>query len=399
MNAEIISIGRELLMGETVDTNASFLAKQLPLLGIDLVWVSQVGDIQSQIVEVFRRAWGRSELILTTGGLGPTGDDLTRESVAELMNEKMIVIPELEIALRERFRGFGISEMPVSNLKQCTLIPSAKAINNPNGTAPGWWIEKNGRILICMPGPPREMQEMWNNEVSSLLHKRSEIFILARTWKTFGYTEATIGEMTFPLFPGNNPSLGVYAKPDGIQVQLKVTANTEEKASVLLSEGEKKIEDVLGNSIWGKNDDTLEMAVGRLLVKKGLTLSFIEDYTGGSLTTAFTEVPDNIYFFKGGMVALTDRVKIALGVPGDIITNYGSVSPQLAAAMAEVARKCLEADIGVGITGMDRIARPDGVVYVVINNGKNHEMIVKPRSKQRLHTAVLFELRKILMQF
>ncbi len=398
MKAEIISIGRELLMGETVDTNASYLAKQLPLLGIDLVWVSQVGDIQAQIVEVFRRACSRSELILVTGGLGPTGDDLTRESVAELMGEKMSIIPELETALRERFRGFGITEMPVSNLKQCTLIPSAKAISNPNGTAPGWWIEKDGRIIVCMPGPPREMQEMWKNEISQLLHKRSELIILARTWKTFGYTEATIGEMTFPLFPGDNPSLGVYAKPDGIQVQLKVTAKSAEKAHELLSSGEKKIENALGNAIWGRNDESLEMVVGQLLIQKGFTLSLIEDYTGGFLTTSFSDVPEYLRFFKGGMVALTDKVKIALGIPADILAKYGSASPQAAASMAVAARHSFDADIGVGISSIEDITRPGSIVYVSINNGVNNEMALQPRNKQRLLTALLFELRKILLQ-
>jgi nicotinamide-nucleotide amidase len=397
MKAEIISIGRELLMGETVDTNASFIAKQLPLLGIELLWVSQVGDIQSQIVEVLRRALNRSDLIITTGGLGPTGDDLTRESIAELMGEKMTVIPELEKDLRERFRRMHMPEMPVSNLKQCTLIPSAVAIPNDQGTAPGWWVEKDGRVIVCMPGPPREMHEVWAKEILKRLRDRSGSVILAKTWKTFGYSEAAIGEMTFPLFSDDNPSLGVYAKPDGIQLQLKVTASTKEKARALLSAGEAKIIKVLGDSIWGIDDESLEMVVGRLLAQKGLTLSIIEDYSGGHLTSGFSDVPGSQTFFSGGIVALTDTAKIALGVPASTITRYGTVSSATADAMAVVAKERFHSDIGIGITGIADGPSQNGTVYVSINDGTSNERPVRPRDKQRLITKVLFELRKLLL--
>ncbi|MDP6126692.1 MAG: competence/damage-inducible protein A, partial [Dehalococcoidales bacterium] len=154
MKAEIISIGTEILLGEITDTNASYLAGQLPPLGIDLYWVSQVDDNQGRLVEVLRRAWQRSEFILTSGGLGPTGDDLTREAIAEMLGETLEVDPSLEKALRERFGRTG-GDMPLSNLKQANTIPSAEPVPNPLGTAPGWWVERDGRILVAMPGPPR----------------------------------------------------------------------------------------------------------------------------------------------------------------------------------------------------------------------------------------------------
>src|SRR3990172_1351353 len=164
MKSEIISVGTELLLGEIVDTNASFLAQQLSMLGIDLYWVSQVGDNRARLLEVLRRAWGRSDLVLVTGGLGPTDDDLTREAIADLVGEEMAVDPDLERWVRGSFSRMGMN-MPLSNLKQAALIPSARSIPNPFGTAPGWWMEKDGRTLVAMPGVPREMHRMSNDEV------------------------------------------------------------------------------------------------------------------------------------------------------------------------------------------------------------------------------------------
>ena len=395
MKAEIVSIGRELLMGETVDTNASFLAKQLPLLGVELVWVSQVGDVQSQIVEVLRRAMGRSDLIMTTGGLGPTGDDLTRESVAETIGEEMVVIPELEQALRERFKRFGMHQMPESNTKQCTLIASARAIPNPQGTAPGWWVEKDGRILVCMPGPPREMHDMWDRTVRGQLQGKSGLIILAKTWKTSGYSEAAVGEMSFPLFTTGNPELGVYAKPDGIHLQLKVTAKTEAEARQLLSEGEAKIRQAFDSSIWGTDDETLEVAVGKLLVEEGKSLAVIEDYTGGCLSANLADVIDGLSFLRGGAVAMSNQAKIALGVSPSVLER-SAVSAETAVSMAEAAKKRFGAEIGIGISGIE-VGQPNGAVYFAISGESVRETMVHPRGKERLATTILFELRKLLL--
>ncbi len=396
MKAEIISIGRELLMGETVDTNASFLAKQLPSLGIDLVWVSQVGDVQSQIVEVLNRAWARSDLIMTTGGLGPTGDDLTRESIAEMMHERMTLVPELEESLRERFRRLGMHQMPETNLKQCMLIPSASAIPNPQGTAPGWWIDKAGRILVCMPGPPREMHDMWDRTVRARLMGRSGQIILAKTWKTSGFSEAAVGEMSFPLFPTDNPSLGVYAKQDGIHLQLKVTGATLEEAKDLLSAGESKIREAFSTSIWGVDDDTLESVIGALLVERRKKLAVMEDYTAGYLTGSLANAANSDSFFSGGIIARSNEAKITLGVPAAALDS-GEVSSEVATAMAEAARARLGADIGIGITGLTSADANESVHYA-ISDGTAHSQVVRPRTRERLATSILFELRKILLE-
>ncbi len=397
MRAEIISIGTELLLGEITDTNASYLASQLPLLGIDLYWISQVGDNQSRLIEVLKRAWQRSELILTTGGLGPTEDDLTREAIAEMLGEKLGIEPTLASGLRERFARLNM-EMPLSNLKQANLIPSAEPIRNEQGTAPGWWVERDGRILVAMPGPPREMQEMWRKEVQPKLHQGSVAIILSKTFKTFGLSEAAVGELVSPLFSSTNPTLGIYAKPDGIQLRLTAEAENQEQAEKKIAGGEASIRALLGEYIWGTDNDTLESLTGHLLVEKGLSLAVIEDYSGGWLTTSITDVPENPTFFKGGLVAYSDEAKVAFGVSAEIISQYGAVSPEVAQAMAEAVKTLLRADIGVSITGIEETeAWPTGIVYIGMADGKSKRVINRTQGKRRVAAAALFELRKSLI--
>ena len=397
MRAEIISIGTELLLGEITDTNASYLAGQLPLLGIDLYWISQVGDNQARLVEVLKRAWQRSELILTTGGLGPTEDDLTREAVAEMLGEKLELEPSLENELRGRFTQWGMG-MPLSNLKQATVIPSAESVRNDRGTAPGWWVERDGRILVAMPGPPMELQEMWQKEVQPRLQQRSVSIILSRTFKTLGLSEAAVGELVSPMLSSANPTLAVYSKPDGIQLRLTAKAESQKQAEKMIAEGEVSVRAVLGEYIWGTDNDTLEAVVGHLLIDKGLSLAVMEDYSGGWLTAGITDIPESPAFFQGGLVAYSDEAKVALGVNAEIIPRYGAVSPEVAQAMAEAVRTLLMADIGVGITGIEETeTRPTGIVYIGIDNGKGSRAIGRPRGKRRVTTTVLLELRKSLI--
>jgi len=397
VKAEIISIGTELLLGETVDTNASYLASQLSLLGIELCWVAQVGDNQARLVDALARAWRRAEIVITSGGLGPTGDDLTREAIAEMLGEKLDIEPSLGKALRDRFAHWGM-EMPESNLRQATIIPSAESIVNTMGTAPGWWIEKDGRTLVAIPGPPRELEEMWQREIQSRLRQGSESIILPRTFKTFGLSEAAVGEMVSPLLSTANPALGIYAKTDGIHIRLAARAENQQQAEQMIAESEAHIRSVLGEYIWGTDDDTLEIAITRMLSEKGLTLAVMEDYSGGWLAASITDIPESQGFFKGGLVAYSDEAKVAFGVNNEVISQYGTVSTEVAQAMAEAAKAFLGADIGIGITGMEETqARPTGVFYIGIADNKDTRAISRPRGKRRATTTALFELRKSLI--
>ncbi|MFC1978047.1 CinA family nicotinamide mononucleotide deamidase-related protein [Chloroflexota bacterium] len=397
MKSEVISIGTEILLGGITDTNSSYLAGQLSLLGIDLYWISQVGDNQARLEEVLKRAWQRSELILTTGGLGPTEDDLTRETIAGMLGEKMVIVPSLESELRVRFARGGM-EMPLSNLKQATLIPSAESITNARGTAPGWWVARDGRILVAMPGPPVELQEMWQKQVQPRLRQGSTAIILSKTFKTLGLSEAGLGELVSPLLSSANPTLAVYAKADGIQVRLTAKAEALEQAEKMIAGGEVNVRAILDEYIWGTDDDTLETIIGRLLIEKGLSLAVVEDYSGGWLMANLTDVPESPTFFKGGLVACSDEAKVAFGVNAGIISQYSAGSPEVAQAMAEAVRVLLKADIGVSITGIEETeAGPTGIVYIDMADDKRSIVISRVRGKRRATLYALLELRKLLI--
>lgn len=407
MRAEIISVGTELLLGELTDTNAPFLASQLPLLGIDLYWISQVGDNQARLVEVLKRAWQRSDLILITGGLGPTEDDLTREAIAELLEEKLKVVPALERELRELFARRRI-EMPPTNIKQATLIPSAEVIDNVNGTAPGWWVEKDKRIVIAMPGPPREMQPMWYHQILPRLRQTvTGAIIVSKTFKTFGLTEASVGELVSPLLSSANPTLGVYAKADGIHLRLTAKAQSQRQAEETIAHGEAKLRSILGEYIWGTDDDTLEAVVGYMLTERELSLAVMESYTGGLLAATITSAPDASTYFKGGLVASSDEALRAFGVDVKVVSDYGASSAEVAQAMAKAARLHLGADIGISIAGLDESnevgERLVTTIYIGIDDGEDKRAITahyppwdRAWVKRRAVTAALFWLRKIL---
>ncbi len=407
MKAEIVSVGTELLLGEITDTNAPYLASQLPMLGVDLYWISQVGDNQARLVEVLRRAWQRSDLILVTGGLGPTEDDLTREAIAEMLGEKLEIEPALEREIEGFFARRGIKMSP-SNIKQAALIPSADAIYNNRGTAPGWWVERDRRILVAMPGPPGEMQHMWQQEVLPRLRQSfTEAIILSKTFKLFGLSEAVVDESVSSLLCSANPTLAVYAKADGIHLRLTAKAQSQKQAEEMIAHGEAGVRSIVGEYIWGTDNDTLEAVVGHMLSEKRLSLAVMESFTGGLLATTITDTSGASTYFKGGLVAYSNEVKIAYGIDAELISKYGVISTEIAEVMAEAARTCLGADIGVGITGVagpDEIeGKPVGTVYIGIADGQAKQVIkgnypgIRTQVKRRTVTAALFELRKKLV--
>jgi len=407
VKAEIISVGTELLLGEITDTNAAYLAGQLPLLGIDLYWISQVGDNQGRLVEVLKRAWQRSDLILTTGGLGPTEDDLTREAIAEMLGEELWIDPLLEREIRELFARRGITMAP-SNIKQAAVIPSAEAIHNAQGTAPGWWVEKDGHILMAMPGPPREMHHMWHTEVLPRLHQRATgAIIFSKTIKVFGLPEGTVGELVSPLLSSPNPTLGIYAKADGIHLRFAAKAQSQKQAEEMIAQGEARVRSILGESIWGTDNDTLASVVGHLLAEKELSLAVMECCTGGLLTATITDTPDISAYFRGGLIAYSNEALIAYGVDVGLIDGYGVISSEVAQAMAKVSRLRLETDIGISITGVigpDGLEdKPAGTMYIGIDSSENKKTIKRnysgdrSRVKRLVIVAALSELRKMLL--
>jgi len=403
--AEIISIGTELLRGEITDTNASYLASQLPLSGIILYRITTVSDDREQLCQVLNLALERSALVVTTGGLGPTEDDLTRECIAEVLREEVVVDSELEQQLRSIFTRMG-REMSPQNIKQAWLIPSAKPLPNPRGTAPGWWVEKGGKIIVALPGPPRELIPMWQNEVRPRLQSSLPGGVIrSRTIKTFAIAEARVSELALPLFNSTNPSLGIYSKPDGIH--LRLIAHGED-ATQLLQTAEEQLEEIFSSSIWGKDEDALEGVIGRWLTEKGLTLATMEDSTGGLLANIISSVPGNSEYYRGGLIARSDEMKVNWGVPTELIKKHGAISAELAEAMAEAARDRFSADFGLSTTGVvaadNPQGKPPGLTYVGISDAQGRRSWqqnfarFRDEAGHRGAIAALFRLRERLIE-
>src|SRR5439155_1728069 len=289
MRAEIISVGTEILLGEITDTNSQYLAARLPAIGIDLYHQSTVGDNLARLSEAIERGLARSDVLIITGGLGPTDDDLTREAIADVLGETMFVDSEAENRLRAFFTARGVS-FPERNVKQTMLIPSATAIPNPRGTAPGWWVEKNDKYIVAMPGPPAEMQRMWEHEVEPKLAQLAGAGVLvSRVLKTIGVGESHIDEMIAPLLNSTNPTIGVYAKPDGVHIRLAAKADSQEAAWVLIAPVEEEarrdldadygigITGVAGNDeVEGKPPGTMHIAVAGEIGADSISYTFYQ---------------------------------------------------------------------------------------------------------------------------
>ncbi len=371
MRAEILSSGTELVLGNITDTNATFLAQQLGGLGIDLYFVSTVGDNQQRIVETLRRAWERADLIITTGGLGPTEDDLTREGIAELLGEEMQVVPELEVELRTFFSGRGVA-MPERNVKQATRIPSTTTLPNPVGTAPGWWTERDGRIIVSMPGVPHEMMRMWTREATPLLRPRTGAVLFTRMLRVAGLGESSVEQRLDSFLQNSNPTIATYAKRDAVDVRVTAKAATEAEAQELVAALEAQAREILGTHIFGIDDETLQSVLGNILLDKGWTLGAMESCTGGLFASTITDIAGSSDYFRGGLVSYSTDMKAEWGVPGETLAAHGAVSIETARAMASAARARLGVDVGVGITGVagpsEQEGKPVGTVHIAVES-------------------------------
>ncbi len=388
LKAEIITSGTELLLGEITDSNTPYIASQLAVLGIDLYYSSTVGDNYQRYFEVLKQAWDRSEMIITTGGLGPTQGDITRNVIAGLLGEELTLDPDLKKELIGFFSRRGV-EMPENNFRQATIIPSAVPLRNTSGTAPGWWVEKDGRIIVTLPGPPAELQTMWNYQVLPRLKKKSEAVILSRTIKTWGLSEAKVDEMVSPFLNTANPTLAMYAGTGGIRLRITAKADTEETARELITEREKEIRSILDKYIWGVDDETLEGIIGRLLCSRHMTLATAETFTGGLLSHALSGIPESRNFYRGGII-----------VPADDAEG----SAESAARMATWARLDFAADIGLAIHGNTEV---DDVVagnaaYIAVDSAVNSGTVKAnyparlPYMNRRIITHALIYLRNFL---
>jgi nicotinamide-nucleotide amidase len=366
-----------------------------------------VGDNPDRMLEVFSRAWNRSDLIFVTGGLGPTQDDITRETIAKIVGEEMTVDDEQERILRAMMERGG-RRMPEQNIKQAMLIPSATAIPNPRGTAPGWYVERDERRIIVMPGPPAEMTRMWEHEVVPRLEQLADSILVSRTLKTTGLGESTVDEMMTPLLAGTNPSIGIYHRSDGVHARISAKAATREEAWRLIEPVDEEARKILGFHIWGVDDETIAGAVGRMLRDQRLTLGVMESATGGAIGNAVTEIAGSSDYFVGSLVVYSAQSKVDMGVPPEILAMHGVVSQQTAEAMAKAAKERLHCDIGIGITGIaggDELeGQPPGTMHLALWDGDemrySHSRYYQGRTvaKARAVLQTMSLLREYLME-
>src|ERR1700704_844452 len=341
MKAEILSIGTELLLGQIVDTNANYLAQQLPAMGLDLYYVSQIGDNLQRLGEAFRpapersyrilpsrgrRPRERSDVIITSGGLGPTEDDLTREAIAEVLGERLEIQPHLE----EELRGFFARRnrtMPERNVKQATTIPSGTYLPNPVGTAPGWWVERDGKVIVSMPGVPHEMHKMWDEQALPRLARLiTGGVIVSRTLKLVGIGESHAEEALGDLTHSPNPTLATYAKNDGIHLRLTAKAAARADAERQLDAFEPTVRERVSEWVYGGENDSFPAVVGALLRSQGLKLAVAESATGGQLASLITEAPGASDYFSAGYVVYSAKAKAALGVSPEILAEHGTIA-------------------------------------------------------------------------
>ena len=372
MKAEIVLVGTELLLGQISDTNSAFLAGELAKLGLDLFHIQIVGDNLERMVAAFRQALDRADLLLISGGLGPTADDLTREALALLIEEPLELRTQAWRMIESFFQRRNLP-CTVNNKRQAMYPPSAEIMENKWGTAPGVWIYKNHKYIAALPGVPRELERMFTDEVVPRLKKTGKIdgTIFSRHIHMVGIGEAAMEEKISDLMAGQtNPTIAPYAGDHEVMVRITAKASDYAQASALVMDYQTKVLERLGEYCYGFDDISLPKVIAGLLTQKQLTLAVAESCTGGLLSHLLTNIPGISANFVGGIVAYDNRLKTELlGVDPDTLRKYGAVSRETAREMAWGVRSKLKADIGIGITGIagpggGSREKPVGLVYI-----------------------------------
>jgi nicotinamide-nucleotide amidase len=414
VNAEIIAVGSELLTPFRTDTNSLYLTEQLNLLGIDVIFKSIVGDNLHQLVAAAEHALFRSEIVIFSGGLGPTEDDLTREAVAEALGVGLRRDPDLLRSLEERFAARGW-KMAANNTKQADVIEGATALPNPNGTAPGQWLcgQSDGRehIIVLLPGPPFEMRGLFESEVRERLRaKVPPAFLATRTLKVAMLGESSVDARVAPIYKQfADIETTILAGAGEIELHFKTRATTQDAAQRRVDELAGLVEDELDDAVYSRNGESLEQIVGYWLQLRNATLAVAESCTGGLLAERITSVSGSSRYFLGGAVVYSNNLKTELaGVPAEMIDRHGAVSREVAAALAEGIRYRCESTLGVGITGVAGPSggtpeKPVGLVFHAVASDQGTEVVQRnfPGDRKRIRrfasTMALDMVRKKLM--
>lgn len=410
MKAEILAVGTELLLGNIVNTNAQYLSRELSSLGMDVYYQSVVGDNPGRLRDWVKGCLDRTDVLILTGGLGPTGDDLTKETVCDCLGESLFLHEESLKRMQQYFQKIG-REMTENNKKQAMLPKNAVVLPNDCGTAPGCLLDKKGKIVILLPGPPYEMEMMFERYAKPYLLKKADAVIQSRILRLFGIGESKAETLLKPLMEGSeNPTLAPYAKSCEVHLRLTAKAENADKAQDMLDQLEQKVRDVVGEYVYGYEDQALQQVVISTLQKAGKTLSCAESCTGGLLAQLLTEVPGASEVFGFGFVTYANEAKQSLlQVPSEVLETYGAVSEPTALAMCRGARAAAGSDLAVSITGIagpggGSEEKPVGLVYIGLATEKGAYckklQLAGSRERIRLHTAmhalsmVLQELQK-----
>lgn len=372
MQAEILAVGEELLAPGRVETNSLYLTEKLAAIGVPVVFRGIVGDEEGRIAAAIRHALERADLVLVSGGLGPTTDDRTREAASRALGIEMLLDPEILDGLSKRFAKRGI-EMPEVNRKQAMVPRGAEVLSNLRGTAPGLFLEtSHGRILVLLPGPPRELEPMFEERVLPKLKAiAGEIFYRTRKLWIAGLPESSVEQKIVATYQAyENPLTTILAAPGQVEIRLTAKARSAAAADELNEEMATKLRGILGEHVFSEREESLEAVVGSLLLARGMRITVAESITGGLIAHRITQVPGASRYFDTGFVTYSNESKTSLlGVAPEIFRRVGAVSEEVAVAMAQGALERASADIAVSVTGIagptgGRAEKPVGLVYI-----------------------------------
>lgn len=370
MKTAILTVGTEILFGQIVNTNAAWISQQLQNMGYDVMYHYSVGDNPGRLKELIHFAFHDCDLILTTGGLGPTQDDLTKEVIAEAMGDTIVENKECMEVLMRHFEKHGYKFTP-NNLKQAYMPSRATVLPNDAGSAPGFALEKDGKMIIAMPGPPREMTRMFEKQVKPLLEAKQDSVIYYRLIRTFGLGESMMETELLPLIDGQtDPTIATYAKEGECSLRVASKRPTREEAMAAVDEMTEKVTEIIGKYIYSYDDEDLINVVAKLLLEKNITISSAESCTGGKFAAALCEIPGISAVFERGIVTYSNRAKMEeLGVKEETLVAYGAVSPETAEEMVRGLVAKTGSDLCISVTGIagpggGSEAKPVGLAYI-----------------------------------
>lgn len=361
MKAEIIAVGTEILLGDIVNTNAQYLAKELALLGIDVYYQSSVGDNKERLLKAFKDGLDRSDIIITTGGLGPTNDDITKEVACEVLNQTLELHKSSLEKIEEFFKKLGI-EMTENNKKQAYFPKNAIVLDNKNGTAPGAILRENEKYIIILPGPPKEMKPMFENEAKPYINSITNNTLISKTLKLFGIGESLLDTKISDIInEQDNPTVAPYISDMELRLRITAKSDSESKAHNIIEPVVEKIKSRVGEFIYAEDNVSIETVVSKMLVEKNLTISTAESCTGGLVSSTLINYPGISSVFMEGCVTYSNESKVSrLGVNPITLKVHGAVSEEIAKEMAEGIAKNLGTNVAISTTG---IAGPDGGSY------------------------------------